>query len=184
MKIITTTLFTLLACNWAMAESDPEKLRDNAERYVQSLSVDFEVQGSFYTDTSVFEDITSESFGPRWHFVGGEAIIDFWQRSYRDYGVLEVVPEIHDIIVQPPFAIVTYTAHVTACGVTVGHPNKVLTNPIKVITALRFDGDKLLRHTDYGAYDRANRNLNKMTENLAQQPIDARCERYLKRVIQ
>ncbi|MCV6603955.1 MAG: hypothetical protein OIF34_01525, partial [Porticoccaceae bacterium] len=89
-----------------------------------------------------------------------------------------VKPEIHDIMVQPPFAIVTYTAHVTACGVTVGHPRKVLTNTVKVITALQFSDDKLVRHTDYGAYDRSNRRLAELAKNLSNQPVDPRCDQY------
>ncbi|MDM3870506.1 nuclear transport factor 2 family protein [Porticoccus sp. W117] len=178
MKQLIAIFIVLLACNVTLANDGSSQLQENARQYVESLSVDFDLQRSFYTDETIFEDITSESFGPRWHYVGPDAIIDFWQRSYRDYGVLDVKPEIHDMIVQAPFVIVTYTAHVTACGVTLGHPNKVLSNPIKVITALKFDGDKVVHHTDYGDYDRANRNLERLAKNLPDQPVDPRCEKY------
>ncbi|UTW44469.1 nuclear transport factor 2 family protein [bacterium SCSIO 12696] len=174
--IILFTVF--LTCNITTADDSSSPLRENAHRYVESLSVDFELQRSFYTEETVFEDITSESFGPRWQFTGPDAIMDFWQRSYRDYGVLEVKPEIHDVIVQPPFAIVTYSAHVTACGIAIGHPNKVFTNPIKLVTALRFKDNKVVRHTDYGAYDKANRRLEQMNNKLANQPADSRCDKY------
>lgn len=158
--------------------SHHQSLRDNAHRYINSLGIDYRLQRSFYTPQTHFEDITSESFGQRWSYTGGQQIIDFWQRSFAAYGTLSVVPEIHDTIVQPPFVIITYTAHVTACGITTGHPNKVFTNPIKLVTALQFEGDKIIHHTDYGAYDDANTHLAGIASQLAEQPGDPRCAVY------
>lgn len=152
------------------------QLIDQAHRYIKSLGVDYGIQRSFYTEQTVFEDVTSESFGPRWRFVGPDRIIGFWKRSFEGYGALEVRPQIHDTMVQAPFVMVTYTAHVTSCAVTVGLPDKLFTGRIKLITALRIVDGKVLTHTDYGAYDEANRQLAKRVEELKQQPDDPRCK--------
>ncbi|MCV6605179.1 MAG: hypothetical protein OIF34_07725, partial [Porticoccaceae bacterium] len=93
MKQLIAIITALFICDATLADDHSSQLLENARRYTEGLSVDFDVQRSFYTDATVFEDITSESFGPRWHYVGSDAIIDFWQRSYNDYGVLDVKPE-------------------------------------------------------------------------------------------
>ncbi|MEM8964764.1 MAG: nuclear transport factor 2 family protein, partial [Acidobacteriota bacterium] len=136
-----------------MTAADREAL---ARDYFKALeSLDWDKQATFYTEESVFEDPTSVMFGEPWHFVGPEAIVEFWRSSTESSGTIEVKHDIQRLFVSGPYVVIDFASTVRLTAVMIGFPDEEISSVIEVSTVLRIDDGKVLHHLDHADYETA-----------------------------
>ena len=153
------SLALLCLSGLAFAQGGDHRSREaTARAYLRALeTMDFTAQRGFYTPESVFEDPTSDIFGEPWHFVGPEAIVAFWRTSGQN--VIEMEWEIRQLYVTGARVMVSFASHMRLKSEQLGIPGKTFSGTIHVMTVLRIEDGKVLRHTDHADYSDALRQM-------------------------
>ncbi len=147
----------------ARLDVDPA-LAEIGREYLETVyRFDFEGQRAYYTDESVFDDPTAEVFGEPYHFVGGDAIVGFFQET-QPATELTVRVDIQDAFVVGNRVHFFVHYENRGDGAPFGSPGEQVTVIAKGFTILRIVDGKVLHHLDYIDYPGMFRQAREQTE--------------------
>lgn len=136
----------------SLLAQDQNHLEATARAYFRAIEArDFAGQLEFYTDQSLFEDPTAEIMGTTHKAQGGEAIVALRREGAKNIPVWAF--EIKEVLVSRPWVVLNLTTKMTLRSEVVGIPDKTFSVGIDWVSVLRIENGKILRHTDYAAYE-------------------------------